>query len=149
MSAYKKARKELEHKIDELHKESRVIHLVDDDEFLQISSEHNQQIADLENELDAVESHHLIERAKNFGVDLKEAVGPWYTDHRSRSWLPDKDQVRANRVIGDARFAWWKKWVELLSPVLSVVISLLAVALAALALYLQLKGNIPASTPTP
>ena len=79
-----------------------------------------------------------------FGINLAENVGPWETDE-ARMWLREKEQTKARRLINEARFDWWKKWVGLLSPALSVIISLLALMLAALALYLQLRGKIPAS----
>lgn len=126
MSQYRNARRRLEREITKLEEESRVIHASDDDEFLQISSEYNHQIAELQNELDAVESRHLSQRAKRFGIDLQEAVGPWYSDHRGRLWLEDKYRVKASQAISDARFAWWRKWLELLVPILSLIIAILA-----------------------
>lgn len=131
--------------IAKLKEESRVIQAPNDDELLQISTE----IGELENQLDAVESHHLSQRAKRFGIDLKEAVGPWNSNGRGREWLEDKYQIKAAQVISDARYAWWKKWVDLLSPVLSVIMSLLAVAIAGFALYLQVTGKSQDVPPLP
>ena len=53
-----------------------------------------------------------------------------------------------HKVIEEARFAYYKRWIDTLTPIASVlialasaVISLLAVTLAAIALYLQLVGK--------
>jgi hypothetical protein len=81
-------------------------------------------------------------------VDLVGAVDPWRTDE-VRKWLNEPELARAKRVISEARFAWWKKWVDLLSPVASIVISLLAFGLAALALYLQLINGFDEIPPHP
>jgi hypothetical protein len=90
MPQYRKDRRILRGEIAKLQEESRVIHADNDDEFLQISSEYTLQIGELENQLEAVESYHLSQRAKRFGIDLKEAVGPWYSTGRGREWLEDK-----------------------------------------------------------
>ena len=57
-----------------------------------------------------------------FGINLIEAVGPWASDD-VRLWLEAREQAKARRVIADAQFDWWKKWISLLSPVASVVIA--------------------------
>ena len=102
------------------------------------------QIKETEIKLKVLESNRLREKAKKWGIDLVEAVGPWETDANStRSWISqDKHYAQAARIISDTRFAYWKKWVDVISPVASVVISLLAFVLAALALCLQLVGRL-------
>jgi cell division septum initiation protein DivIVA len=134
MSAYKKERKALKRRIADLEKESAS---VDD----------AQKIARCKLELKVLESSYLQKRAARFGIDLVEAVGPWYTDE-ARRWLNEKEQAKAHQVIADARFDWWKKWIGVISPVASVIIALVAIMLAVLALYLQITGKIPHSPAT-
>lgn len=128
MSAYKSARQQLQREIASARAETPV---------------DTQKVARIEVELKVLESDRLRERAKRLGVELVGAVGPWETDSENRYWLRlDKQYVEAEKVIQDARYDYWKKWVDLFSPVVSVVISVLAFALAALALYFQVVGKI-------
>jgi len=129
MSGYKRERKALARQIANL------------ESYGQHSSD-EQRLNRLKLKLMVLDSDRLRERAMRFGVNLVEAVGPWHTDE-ARMWLREKEQTNARRVINDARFDWWKRWIGLLSPAVSVLIALLALLLAALALYLQLKGKIP------
>jgi len=64
-------------------------------------------------------------------------------------WLEEWRQAPVQKVIDDARFAYYKKWIDTLTPTASVlialasaVISLFAVTLAGVALYLQLAGKL-------
>ena len=116
-----------------------------EDEADRASSEYRRQIGELEEELNMVESVHLRKRAERFGIDLVNAVGPWMTHAviPGRMWLEEREQAKARRVISDARFEWWKKWIGLVSPVASVLIALMAFVLAGVALYLQVTGKLP------
>jgi hypothetical protein len=128
MSAYKNARQQFQRDIASARAETPV---------------DTEKVARIEVELKVLESDRLRERAKRLGIELVGAVGPWETDSDNRYWLRlDKQYAEAEKVIQDARYDYWKKWVDLLSPVVSVVIAVLAFALAALALYFQLIGKI-------
>jgi hypothetical protein len=111
-------------------------------ESIAVHDSDDRRVKELRTELLVLETDELRERASGFGIDLVSAVGPWETDDR-RMWLPKKEQNKARRLIADTRFEWWKKWISVLSPVVSVVIALLAFMVAVLALYLQLKGKFP------
>jgi hypothetical protein len=101
------------------------------------------QIKDARWYVKVLDSLLLEDEAGRFGVDLREAVGPWFDSHNKRfTWIEEREQTAARQIINEARFKWWKKWIDLLSPALSVVISLLAFALAAIALYLQIAGKL-------
>lgn len=104
-----------------------------------------QQIRSLETQLRILECERLRESANRYGLDLiaSAPVGPWVHDPENDvQYLSTAEQLAlAERAIEDARYEYWKKWVDLISPVASVVISLLAFALAAVALYLQLSGK--------
>jgi hypothetical protein len=145
MSAYRKTRKELSRRIAALEKQSRNARYTSQDEANQASSEYYREIGELEEELNVVESSRLRKKAMRFGVDLNEGFGPWMTHAviPGRKWLEEKEQSKAHRAIREAQMEWWRKWITLLSPVASVIIALLAFALAALALYLQITGKLP------
>lgn len=38
-------------------------------------------------------------------------------------------------MIADARFKYWKEWVDLLSPIMSTILSIIALAVSIIALY--------------
>jgi hypothetical protein len=103
-----------------------------------------QKVRRAEVELKVLESDRLRAKARRWGLELVgSAVGSWETDAENRYWLgQDKQYALAERLISEARFAAVKKWVDLLSPILSVIISVLAFALAALALYFQWTGKL-------
>jgi len=127
MSSYKRQRKAL---IQEIAKvEKFAVHESDD-----------RRVKILKVELLILDSEQLRERASQFGIDLVSSVGPWEADD-TRLWLAERVQINARRLLEQARFEWWQKWVGLLSPVISTIIALLALILAAFALYLQLSGT--------
>jgi hypothetical protein len=103
-----------------------------------------QKVRRIEVELKVLESDRLRAKARRWGLELVgSAVGSWETDENNRYWLgQDKQYAAAEKLISDVRYAAFKKWVDLLSPILSVVISILAFVLAALALYFQWTGKI-------
>jgi hypothetical protein len=111
-------------------------------ESIAIHDSDDRRVKDLRIDLLVLEADELREEASGLGIDLVSAVGPWETDDK-RMWLQRKEQNKARQVLADARFEWWKKWIGILSPVLSVIIALLALMVAGLALYLQLKGRLP------
>lgn len=116
-------------------------------------ADHTETLAVLEEDLKILESDALLEKAARFNLDLTNTagVGPWMTHavKPGRTWLEKKSYAAASKAISEARRAWYKQWIDLLSPVASVIIaigstliSLLALVLAAVALYLQLIGRL-------
>lgn len=101
MSGYNKERKALVHQIARLG--SYAIHSSDE-----------QRLARLKLELMVMDSDDLRERAMRFDINLVEAVGPWHTDE-TRMWLREKEQTNARRLIREAQFDWWKRWIGLLA----------------------------------
>lgn len=99
-----------------------------------------------------MQTEELRKRAKKFGIKpqgyhvLYTGEEPyWETNkHTRRTYLSEAGAEKLNQQIVEARFAYWKRWIDILAPTASVIISLLALALAALALYLQAKGTAPA-----
>lgn len=51
-----------------------------------------------------------------------------------RSYLSERGTALLSRQITDARFAYWKRWIDIIAPTVSVIISLLALAISIVAL---------------
>lgn len=97
--------------------------LPDDDprkveELAHIAEERQRQL-DL---LDKYESRYLLRKAENWGIELpfKEE---WYA---GKGLLNNLGRAVITKQIRDARFAYWKGWVELLIPVLSLLLAIIA-----------------------
>ena len=101
------------------------------------------EILALEDQLRALPSDELRSRAMRFGIDLVGAVESWEHSgsYGTATWLTEKGQAKATRLIAEARFAYWERWIKIVNPVASVIIALLAFAVAALALWFRLHGN--------
>ena len=102
------------------------------------------RVRDLETDLKVLKSDRLWRRANRWGISNRSEIGPWETNSDLTLWWLNSDNrlVEAKKVIDNAKHTYIKKWVDLLSPILSVIISILAFLLAALALYLQFVGRI-------
>ncbi|HSS19317.1 MAG TPA: hypothetical protein VLL54_04530 [Pyrinomonadaceae bacterium] len=96
-----------------------------------------------ETDLRVLDSDRLWQRAEWWGLSRSD-LGPWEHDPETGRWWFPADQRfdEAKKQFAEGRYAVVKKWVDLLSPIASLVISILAFALAALALYLELIGRI-------
>jgi len=120
------------------------------DDYNAVRSVYDIETAETVSELRWMQTAKLRRRAKKFGLELQPhgwlIVGEepyWETNpHTNRTYLSDAGIEKLSHEIVDARFAYWKRWVEILAPTASVIISLLALGLAALALYLQLTGML-------
>lgn len=103
-----------------------------------------------EAELHILETNCLRQIGNRY-FDFDSQVGPWQTDSDlKRRWLMPPQRVEAAKKIRAAKKAWVKEWIQILSPVASVIISLLAAiislaafAVSALALYLRMAGKAP------
>jgi len=93
----------------------------------------------IEIELRRLESGRTYSLMRSWGVDApKQNIpsGPLYEADRDGNLLLTQDgQAAASQAISDARFAWCKKWVDLLAPIMSTIISLIALAISIIALY--------------
>jgi hypothetical protein len=93
------------------------------------------QARSLEVDLRILDSNQLWRRAMRWGLSRSD-IGPWESDRENtRLWLrSDERFAEANKRIDEARYAVVKKWVDLLIPIASLVISLVALVIAAMAL---------------
>ena len=97
--------------------------------------DYNYQRKRLEIELAVNEANRLFRQAKRYGVvgtPQQQTANPG-----SRPYFKPHNQEAFERMIAEARYSTIKKWVDLLTPILSTVVSILALLIAVLALYLQ------------
>ena len=86
---------------------------------------------------------------QRFGIEETFGSG-WQLDVRGeRFYLKDGARARARKLITEARYNYWKRWIDLLSPVLSLIISFLAFLIAVVALYLQTISTTVILLPSP
>src|SRR5262245_13905522 len=79
--------------------------------------------------LENFKTHLLRKKAESFGIELPpHADDQYWYEHRftDSRYLSDKGIAKANRDIADARFAYWKRWIDVVSPVITVLISIAA-----------------------
>ncbi len=95
-----------------------------------------QKVNCLEVDLKILDSDRLRERARRWDFDLYGSeVGSWQTHSDGHNYLGQHAQYElAEKLIRDAKYRWFKKWTDLLIPIASLVISLVALIIAILAL---------------
>jgi hypothetical protein len=99
-------------------------------------------------ELRCMETAKLVKRAKKYGVDepprylITGREASWETnDHTQRTYLSDSGAAKLSHETTEAMLNYWKRWVEIVSPIATVLIALFALAVAILALFLQLSDK--------
>lgn len=110
----------------------------------------------LEEDLDVFETLELKEQAELFGISISPQDSDslalakfWDKTRDDRSFLTEKGRaVVKNRII-DARFSYWKRWIDIVTPIASTIISISALLLAAPALYLQVSSDPIIVVPPP
>ena len=114
----------------------------DPDESHWLHEEYDFEVGDVRVPLEWPETLRLTKQAEKFGIDLPAFDDFLFWDqipHTGVHLLTESALSKLNREITDARFAYWKRWIDVLSPVLSVIIALLALVISGIALYLQLS----------
>jgi hypothetical protein len=97
--------------------------------------EHKFEIDGLLAELSQLKTKKLFRMLKQFGVEWQGDESWWYESPVTRKrWLNETGETRLRRLVVDARFNYWKRWVDLLSPIISTIISILALIVAIVAL---------------
>ena len=115
-----------------------------EDDYSAVKGEYDAVAAEDICRLENFKTHLLRKKAEKFGIDLPPYGDDNYWEtypFSNDTYLNNNGTAKANKDIADARFAYWKRWIDISSPVASVLISLFALAVAALALYLQAKGT--------
>jgi hypothetical protein len=86
------------------------------------------------NELRRLETEKLQRDIQRFGITAIFASG-WKLDARGGEWyLSEEAMTTARNMIKEARYNYWKKWFDLLVPILSFIVSILALLVAIIAL---------------
>jgi len=92
----------------------------------------------IELELRRLESNRIFSLMRSWGVDapkqniLSDAL---YEIDRDGNLLFTQDgRAAASQAISDARFAWFKKWFDLLIPIVSTILSVIALIVSIIAL---------------
>lgn len=117
-----------------------------EDEGHVVQIEYDQETAGIISELEGMKTRKARMKAERFGIELPpNAYGgeqDWddipFSEQR---FLTAKGLAKVNRQVSKARFVYWKQWIDIVSPIASVIIALLALALSAIALYFQFFGN--------
>jgi hypothetical protein len=82
-----------------------------------------------EMELEVQDADYLLHKAKRLGVEgspQQKIYDPKFTGVEPRPYFTPENKARMRKIIADARFAYWKQWAELLVPILSLIVAILA-----------------------
>jgi hypothetical protein len=95
----------------------------------------------LEEDLRVLERIELEEQARPFGIDLYPSEGRWgdallwENTRDGRRMLTEQGWLRGKKLITDARMDYWKRWTDIVAPIASTIISIIALIVAVIALY--------------
>ena len=91
--------------------------------------------------LDIFESNLLRQKARRMGVEIPKKPGWWDNDieefmalnvpagdmdNLANWWLTEDGRSIVAKQVSDAQLAYWKRWAELLIPILSLIIAIIA-----------------------
>ena len=92
----------------------------------------------LEIKLESLEAARLRKKAERYGLysfPTQEVYIPNDEGGSGYAYFLPQQKEQLYRMVADARFAYRKKWVDLLSPIMTIIISLIALAVSIIALY--------------
>jgi hypothetical protein len=96
----------------------------------------DQETADITVQLERMKTQKARSKAEKFGIEvppIDEDGENWAeVAFTGRKFLNEKALARINREVTTRRFAYWKQWVEVIVPVLSLLISLILAQFALL-----------------
>ena len=139
----RRLKKEVE-KIDQLYAADFRAAKTEDD-YSAVKGEYDVVAADQICNLEGFKTHLLRKKAGKFGLEIEPFEEYWDVyPITQRSYLCKTGTAKLNQDITDARFAYRERWIDIVAPTASVLTSLLALALTALALYLQITGKLSA-----
>ena len=112
-----------------------------EDEHRSMEQDWADEIRPLDIWLEAIESRALLRSAHKWAIDLEleyDVEGDVY----GKQFLTRESKRALQRAISDARREFWKYWIGVLAPTLSLLVALasLGVALAGVLLALYLAG---------
>lgn len=142
MFQYRRKRRELAQQLTELDREwlPRLKDQKTGELSLPIPSNYLLARARIEVELERLETVRLMKKAARYGIKLGPFETLWTEDERfsaeeRKSYLSQNGKAEVSKMINDARYIGAKKWVDLLSPVLTVLFALLALIISMIALF--------------
>jgi hypothetical protein len=136
MFEYKRKRRKLQLElITELERKYRAIPKGQLGMDTPISSQYDLELDRIRDGLKALDTKYLLEEANRFDVDVSMDDSWWETDSNSRKYLSELGKAKLEAVIREKRYSYWKRWTDLIIPIISTLIALLALAVALIALY--------------
>jgi hypothetical protein len=126
-----KKRRQLQREIDEIYKshESEFRSAKTDQDHHFIYDMFQGESAELTRELERMTTIRMRKKAARFGLSLPpfDDDESWYDiPYTGSKALTDTAIAKINREVSDLRFAYWKRWVELLIPILSLITTIIA-----------------------
>lgn len=103
-----------------------------------VGSDYHSMRKAAEMELEILDAKHLLAKAEKWGLDrlpAKEMYDPHVEGVEMRPYFKPQNKALMRKMIADARFNTIKRWVELLSPIVSTVIALIALIVSIIAIY--------------
>lgn len=80
-------------------------------------------------ELEIIDAERLIRKAGRYGVDnppSQETYEPKQKGEKPRHYFSPPAKAQFIKMIADAKYKWWKRWVDLFVPILSLLVAALA-----------------------
>lgn len=131
MFEYRKNRRRLKQEIEKADQRSAEQAKDGNLEVLPLALSQNRYVRDhYKMELEILESDYLRDTAtQKFGLDvsLEQAIyDPKMNGVEPRAYFQSEERATLRRMISKARFDWWKKWAEVLIPILSLLVAIIA-----------------------
>jgi hypothetical protein len=132
MFEYRKNRRRLKQEIEKADQRSAEQAKDGNLEVLPLALSQNRYLRDhYKMELEILESDYLRDIAtQRFGLDvsLEQAIyDPKMHGVEPRAYFQSEERATLRRMISKARFDWWKKWAEVLIPILSLLVAIIAI----------------------
>ena len=80
-------------------------------------------------ELEIIDAERLIRKASRYGVDNlppQEIYESKQKGIKPRRYFSPQAKAQLIKMVADARYKWWKRWVDLFVPILSLLVAALA-----------------------
>jgi hypothetical protein len=113
-----------------------------DDELTALANEAATKSEPLVCERETLIDRKVLASAAKFGVHVptpEESPKAWKKKGRymTNTYLTSQGRAQITRAISEARFAYWERWSKLLVPILTFLVGLMGLLVAALSLLLK------------
>ncbi len=138
---YKKWRRELQRQIADVDKKS-----IENVQRAEIGSVGEAVARDratrrhLEMELEVLEAEHLRKKAARYGLyslPSQTTYDPKIEGAAPRLYFLPNNKEQLYRMVADAKFDYWKRRVDFLSPIIATIISIIALIVSIIALNIN------------